>query len=358
MKIPKRITALVCTAVLVLGISPVFAAKLYKDVPDEYWATKDIIKCSECKVFEGYGDGTFKPSGNITQEQTLAVLYRTIKYNNNEFDETDYSEEYTDALAGMGVSNWAKINMAYALKSGFVTEADFAKYNAAKPAYRIDIGVWTAKALQYELSALSILPYTDTSKIDAADFAYIDALYRHAIMRGNADGSFGAANYVTRAQMAAISSRLLKEKENGNELTKDNLLGYCFGSIETVNTQRRTVLLRSEGKAYTLRIAEDAVIMLDGKKTDITALSLMRGTSLSFSCIAGASNTVLLQTKPSLMSGTVESLTNYKDFVLVNLKDENNILISLAADSSSVKDLYAGRSISYISDGAQLISWK
>lgn len=358
MKIPKRLTALVCAAVLVLGICPVFAANVFKDVSKDYWAYQHIEKCKACGVFGGYTDGTFKPAGSITQQELLAVLYRILKYNNDSFDETDYSEEFSDALTDMNAADWAKLNLAYGLKAGYIEASEFAKYKADKAAYRINIGVWTAKALEYELAALSVLPYTDTAKIDAKDFGYIDALYRHGIMNGNADGSFGGSSFVTRAQMAAVTARVISERETADQKTKAKLFAYSCGKIETVNTQRRTLLLKSDGKSYTLRLADGAVILLDGKQIDITALSLMRDSYASFSCIAGAADTVLIQTKPSLLNGTVESLTNYKDFVLVNIKDENNIQISLAADSSSAKDLYAGRSISYISDGAQLVSWK
>ena len=358
MKTPKRITALVLTAVLVISVCPVFAAGVYKDVKSGFWATNEIIKCKECKVFEGYPNGTFGPNDDITQEQLLVVLYRSLKYKNNGFDETDYTEEHDEVLDDMGVSQWAKLQLAYALKNGYVSASEFEKYKASKSAYRINIGLWTAKAMGYELSALSALPYTDTAKIDSKDFAYIDALYRHGIMNGNSDGSFGGSNFVSRAQMAAVCARVLNEKESQSRQTKAKLLAYQYGSIETVNTQRRTVLLRSGGKAVTLRISDDAVILLDGQKTDITALSLMRGISASFSSVAGAAETVIIQTKPSALKGTVESVTSFEDFVLVNLRDENNIQISLAADSSSASDLYAGRSISYISDGAQLLSWK
>ncbi|MGB9780604.1 N-acetylmuramoyl-L-alanine amidase [Caldanaerobacter sp.] len=50
--------------------------KLFKDVPDNHWAIKDIEWAKNVGLMKGYDDGTFGLGKNITREELAVVLHR------------------------------------------------------------------------------------------------------------------------------------------------------------------------------------------------------------------------------------------------------------------------------------------
>ena len=51
----------------------------FTDVPETHWAYKDIIKCAEQAILQGYPDGTFKPEKEMTRAELCARIYRMLK---------------------------------------------------------------------------------------------------------------------------------------------------------------------------------------------------------------------------------------------------------------------------------------
>ena len=54
----------------------------FSDVPESHWAYRDIIKCAERAILQGYPDGTFKPNNEMTRAELCAMVYRLIKEKN------------------------------------------------------------------------------------------------------------------------------------------------------------------------------------------------------------------------------------------------------------------------------------
>jgi hypothetical protein len=338
---------------------PVFAAGGFSDVAETSWALSYIEAARDAGIVNGYSDGTFKPGKGISRQETAAMLYRTLKQCAAGFDETDYSEDFAEQIVSAGAVksdgslNWAAPYLAYGFRNGFLSEEDFSGASAAGVAYRSLIAKWTALAMGYELAPLCVLPYSDTSHIAPADFVYIDALYRHSIMMGNADGTFAPDHEFNRAQMAAVAVRLMGEESGA--LTYDMCVAHRYGTVTVVNADRRTIALDSAGRSYTLQIPESSVIMLDGAKADFSALSALNGKAATFSGVAGT-DCVIVQTRPVLQTGTIESIETMKDFTLLRIMTPDGVTVCAAVrDASLVSSLYAGRTISYISDGALLL---
>ena len=61
----------------VAGTSAVTA---FSDVPATYWASTYIKYASELGIIYGYNDGTFRPKNNITNDEAIAMLVRTLGY--------------------------------------------------------------------------------------------------------------------------------------------------------------------------------------------------------------------------------------------------------------------------------------
>lgn len=50
----------------------------FSDVPLNHWANTYVTKTVELKVVNGYGDGTFGPSEDVTYEQAVTMIIRAI----------------------------------------------------------------------------------------------------------------------------------------------------------------------------------------------------------------------------------------------------------------------------------------
>lgn len=366
MRKPKKPTALhrlaacVLAAALALACAAsAYAANGFSDVAEGHWALQYISKAQEAGIVNGYSDGSFRPSQGISRQETVTMLWRTLKAVFPDFDSADHSAAHeaeiaaAGAVKGDGSLNWAAQYIAYGFEKGFMSASDFEGASAGAVAPRSLIARWTSLAMGYEQAPLSVLPYSDTSKISPSDFGHIDALYRHGIMMGNTDGSFAPDHSFTRAQMAAVSVRLMEENRRG--LSYDLSVAHKYGTVTAVNADRRTIALSCADQTYTLRVSDTAVILLDGAQASFGDLAALNGRKITVSGIAGT-DSVIVQTGPRMLTGTVESIEAMKDYSLVKIKTSSGAVACYAVkDASMISLLSAGRSISYISDGALLL---
>ncbi len=56
------------------------AVTQFSDVEPSYWASTYIKYASELGIIYGYGDGTFRPKNNITNDEAIAMLVRALGY--------------------------------------------------------------------------------------------------------------------------------------------------------------------------------------------------------------------------------------------------------------------------------------
>jgi len=83
----------------VLSIQPALAKTVYYDTYN-HWAERDIDFASNTlKVFNGYGDFTFKPENNITRAEFITILAKTA-YRQNQMKEI-----YTSSMSYSDMSN-------------------------------------------------------------------------------------------------------------------------------------------------------------------------------------------------------------------------------------------------------------
>ena len=51
----------------------------FRDVPETYWAAKEIAKAEQLGWIKGYSDGTFRPGKNITRAETMTLVNRVLE---------------------------------------------------------------------------------------------------------------------------------------------------------------------------------------------------------------------------------------------------------------------------------------
>ena len=82
-----------------------------------HWAESAISYCAMNGIFEGYGDGFFKPDQPITREEYVAAVVRLAKKTNRMPTSTDFGEEFLD-IADAGT--WAVADLHTAKAAGWV----------------------------------------------------------------------------------------------------------------------------------------------------------------------------------------------------------------------------------------------
>jgi hypothetical protein len=157
----------------------------YSDISDDAWYFKYVVELSDDDVVDGYPDGTFKPSGNVTYGEALKLIMLAA----------GYAEQAPTA------SHWASGYLSKALSGGLISSS----VNLDSAITRLEMAKIAAKALGFNSSSSST-PFADTSN------EYVLALYENGIVEGSFNTSgvryFYPSNSITRAEISAIIWRI------------------------------------------------------------------------------------------------------------------------------------------------------
>ena len=88
---------------------------VFTDVPDGVWYSSAIVWAAENGIVNGMGDGTYKPTGDLTREQIAVLLYN---YANWLGLDTSARADLSVVPDGNAVSAWAADAMAWAVHVG------------------------------------------------------------------------------------------------------------------------------------------------------------------------------------------------------------------------------------------------
>ncbi len=191
------------TATVFAGMSNFSESKSYpgfKDVASSAWYYSDVNKAYKLELFNGYPDGNFLPSGNITLAEAIkvAAVVRAI-----------YDGE--TALKNYTAGKWYENFVSYAKNKGIIGGSDFPDYG--KAAKRNEVAYIFSRALpssEYKaINRVTTLPdVTSSTKYSSNIFT----LYTSGILRGDNDyGTFRPIDNIKRAEVAAIINRVALE---------------------------------------------------------------------------------------------------------------------------------------------------
>ena len=51
----------------------------FTDIDDSHWAYNDVMSCVSKGIVQGYPDGSFRPSNDVTRAEAAAIIYRMLK---------------------------------------------------------------------------------------------------------------------------------------------------------------------------------------------------------------------------------------------------------------------------------------
>ena len=224
----KKILALLLAAVMVVGLFATFSADepSFSDVPASHWAFDEIEKAVDSGIVNGYADGTFKPTGTVTNAHFAAMIAR---------------EYYVNALEQLGAlpegqANWwyggiAACNSSDILDGtkvgnehestgdwGSTVNAAMNRYDMAQAMYNLlkaQGATMPSEADQTEAQA----KIGDWSSIPANYQDAVAVCYALGLLNGQSDGTFGGQNNMNRAQACVVIDRLNQYIEDGSVVT-------------------------------------------------------------------------------------------------------------------------------------------
>jgi hypothetical protein len=173
---------------------------MFSDVSADSWYNRNVGDAYAFGLMRGVGEDTFNPGGNISVAETVALAARV------------HSIYYTGAAAFTEGVPWYQVYADYAVDQGLITETQVDSYGAY--ATRNVFAKILAAALPSEalesINTVALGDIPDVSPDDSSDHVYL--LYQAGILTGKTDaGNFHPGDYITRAEAAAVISRMADE---------------------------------------------------------------------------------------------------------------------------------------------------
>ncbi|WP_248923902.1 S-layer homology domain-containing protein [Paenibacillus hamazuiensis] len=230
------------------------------------WALRYIINLAARGVFDGYSDGSFRPSQTVSRIEaiTAAVRLMGLREQAESAAEMQTKLNFKDADK---VPSWAVGYVAVAVENDLFSEAD-TTVNPNEPADRLWATRLLVKALKLQDEAeakMNVkLPFKDADKIPAGSVGYVQVAIEKGLINGFEDNTFRPNQPVTRAQIAALLDR-------AGEQLPGSVDGLVTGTVAAPVTNN-TLTIVSGGQTSTLTIDANAFIFRGGVRVSASAL--------------------------------------------------------------------------------------
>lgn len=386
MLIQRKRTGIIILAFLVgLGlftfrdVRPVCAmsAADFTDVAAGYWGYSYIDFSANSGIINGYlsNDGTYRfyPENPVTKEESMTMLYRALSAAGKLKSTEDFSAEYTDLLEEHKIAGWARQYVAYGLKHNLVSREEIADFTDERgrgiPASREQVALWTAKAMERNLSPAFSLIYVDKDSISPEKLPYIDLLYRHGIMQGDDRKMFHPAGNIKRVEFAAISSRVFESAAAGAYSAEKEVQSYRGTIVSVDNNQHKIMMTQSDGTARMIQINPKTRIVINGKVNYNGLGSIETGSAVIVAWGAfyeqnNPKNEALqlhvitkIQPRTGLLTA-VEKMDSGTSILKIENSDGDTIFYVLSKDSLMEKDPQKGKAVSFLADGIKILEMK
>ena len=209
-KILLPLLALLCL------ILPARAADFY-DLPADHWAGEEIQRAVDAGAVNGYGDGSFQPTREVTAAQFCAMLSRTFlteEYAAAKEGKYRAMEACRPVLAGTSVEKtWRDLGKRW---DRYVNEP-LSRYDMAQIVYNVLL----EKDALRETIQLSTADIADWESIPEGYHSAVFTCWGLGLLKGRSDGRFAGEDHLNRAQAAVIWSRLDEFLNGPHETPED-----------------------------------------------------------------------------------------------------------------------------------------
>ena len=181
-----------------------YTSGMFNDVNNSHWYESNVAIAYEYGLMQGSSATTFNPTGNMTLAEALTIAARV-----NDIYKGG-SGEFTQG------SVWYQVYVDYAIANGIIVAGDFSSYTSA--ATRAEMAYIFSRSIPAsEFAVQNTVNSLPDVNSDTPYSAAILTLYRAGVLTGNNEqGSFSPGNNITRAEAAAIISRIILPDTRGS----------------------------------------------------------------------------------------------------------------------------------------------
>jgi hypothetical protein len=182
--------------------------KVFADI-QRHWAQKDIEQLVSKRIIDGMSDQTFQPDNSMTRAQLVTILKKALDLQ---------SQATTKSFTDVAADSWYRdaVYAAYEAKivggtsdNTFEPEANVTREQLAVMMVNAYLNV-TGKKLS-DVVAAQPVNYADESSISNWAKPYVMAAKALGLLNGIDDTHFAPAQNSTRAQVATVVVRMLKQ---------------------------------------------------------------------------------------------------------------------------------------------------
>lgn len=168
----------------------------YRDVDENAWYYEDVKISTEEGILKGKSEEEFCPNSNLKISEALTIASKVYAKLNEEALYLEFND------------NWYTPYVSYAIAKGIISQDEFVNFSQditrrefAKICYRI------LNNENYTLNSIEFIPDLDESD---ENYVAIRTLYNLGVITGVDEyGSFQPNECITRAQMAAVLTRII-----------------------------------------------------------------------------------------------------------------------------------------------------
>ncbi|MDP3387951.1 MAG: S-layer homology domain-containing protein [Eubacteriales bacterium] len=211
----KKALLLIIIVLLLSGSMNTAQADTYYFDIYNHWAEMDIYQVTNnLKIFQGYGDFTFRPDRNISIAEYFKVLYKIGNENGVVNLDTRGTVNYSDIT----ISHWAYTYVlsfnSYMIQNPSV---DYTIYDVF-PGDRLNPNSFITRQQAAALTAALNLPPVSAMALPFTDiiesnrfYNELVTLYNNGIILGYSNNEFRGAANLTRAEAAVLTKRIYGE---------------------------------------------------------------------------------------------------------------------------------------------------
>ncbi|AYB41733.1 S-layer homology domain-containing protein (plasmid) [Brevibacillus laterosporus] len=168
-----------------------------------HWAGKEIEYMVSLGLLKGYPDGTFRPDNPISKAEFAALLERTIQYVKKE-DMTLQELTFHD----VNKADWFYSSVKKLEKRGNISIVNYPtrKLQPLVTISRQEMGLWISKEVN---PSTKVLHFTDSHQIKYKEA--VRKVVASNLLQGYPDGTFRPDGNTTRAEVASILVRWIKQ---------------------------------------------------------------------------------------------------------------------------------------------------
>lgn len=215
-------SGVLAVSVVLVGVSPTYADtnkmvshhftavseyknNTFSDIALKDWFSSSVQSVYELGLMAGESEDKFNPNGSITVAQSIAIASRIHAI---------YHTGSQDVLNQYSGDKWYSGVERYAIENGLIKQDDFTSEHMNRPATRAELiyildGAIPDTMLEPIHSISNIKDMSMSSKYGSEIYKMLNA----GVISGYQDNTIKPNNKITRAEVSAIVSRLIKPSE-------------------------------------------------------------------------------------------------------------------------------------------------